>query len=510
MKSLNSIFYTVHQMFHSWPAGHTYKHLKREVLLNLINERETYCTKLQMHLDKQELSYMDAVLEINARDTDEAIPPALGDFILGAISLTTDTPIYIIYPTVERTQDVNRMPVTTNIPNVEYLFRKDINKAKTHSPDLVVVVYNGLNYYAPTAPREVAAMTCDCTTASTQLEDAVNLIKCVVGDLPPSSAHDSLSKSLRFMGAAQGLLEGASLATGTTVGTGLPLEIPIPKASSAESVAKSAHKRVATAVGEVPPAKRPNESEEAFDKCKKKYADTVAKIAKRDTKLGPTQCPCSLNFDSFQELLQHQENEHPDKKSWKCAHCPSVSNNKGHCWSHLRKHLGKFYFYCDCRYKVTDKKTGVTQNVLCEKGFDEEIGVEFHRETHHDVGRCLCRCNYCDKPQQSLRRKLSHHESCESGPNKDGGPTHWCKEENCGYSCRGTQQLKKHMATDHHLSIGLPVPKQWKCPHCGKEFKSATGQRRHDCLTVKIRKPQKKKETQEIIGNERSLINIDF
>ena len=217
---------------------------------------------------------MDAVLEINARDTDEAIPPALGDFILGAISLTTDTPIYIIYPTVERTQDVNRMPVTTNIPNVEYLFRKDINKAKTRSPDLVVVVYNGLDYYAPTAPREVAAMTRDCTTASTQLEDAVNLIKHVVGDLPLSSARDSLSKSLWFMGAAQGLLEGASLATGTTVGTGLPIEIPIPKASSVESVAKSAHKRAATAVGEVPPAKRANESEEAFNKHKKKYADT--------------------------------------------------------------------------------------------------------------------------------------------------------------------------------------------------------------------------------------------
>ena len=303
-----------------------------------------------MHLDKQELSYMDAVLEINAHDTDEAIPPALGDFILGAISLTTDTPIYIIYLTVEHTQDVNCMPVTTNIPNVEYLFRKDINKAKTRSPDLVVVVYNGLDYYAPTAPREVAAMTHDCTTASTQLEDAVNLIKYVVGDLPPSSARDLLSKLLQFMGAAQGLLEVQAWQQEQQLVQACPLRFLTQKCLVQESVAKSAHKRVATAVREVLPVKRANESEEAFDKHKMKYADTVAKIAKRDTKLGPTQCPCSLNFDSFQELLQHQENEHPDKKSWKCAHCTSVSNNKGHCWSHSMKHLGKFYFYCDCRY----------------------------------------------------------------------------------------------------------------------------------------------------------------
>ena len=69
-------------MVYGWPDGHTFKHLKHEVLLNLIEERKAFSSKLQHHLDKLLLSYKDAVLEINSRDSDEEIPSALGDFIL--------------------------------------------------------------------------------------------------------------------------------------------------------------------------------------------------------------------------------------------------------------------------------------------------------------------------------------------------------------------------------------------------------------------------------------------
>ena len=359
-----------------------------------------------------------------------------------------------------------------------------------------MVVYNGLDYYTPTTPKEVAAMTCDTTTMSTQLDDAIGLIKKVVGDLPPSTACDSLTKSLRFMGAAQSQLEWTSLATGTTLMANVTVKVPIPKPAASESVAKSVHKRAATMVGEAPPVKRANKSDEAFAKRKKKYTDNVTKVAKRDMKLGANQCPSSLSFNTFQELLNDQDNDHPDKNSWKCAHCPSVSNSKKHCWSHSRKHLRKFYFYCDVSY------TGASKTVVCEKGFDEEIQVAFHRETHHSVRRCACRCDYCNKPQQSVRRKLKHQVICDKGHNKEGGPMHWCKEEDCRYSCRSDQSLQKHMKMDHHEALGLPMPMQWNCPQCGKEFKSSTGKKRHDCTTVKIRKPCKKKQTEPLVGNE--------
>ena len=485
-----------------WPVAHTHKHLKREVLYNLIEEWEEYATKLQFHLDKQELCYRDAVIEIQKRDGDEDIPAALSDFILVTISLTTKIPIFVIYPTVDRTTDANNRPVMKFMPNINYLFCKDANKMKSRSPDLVVVVYNGIDYYAPTAPKEIAHITRNCMTASTHIEDAVGLIDKIVLNLPPSTAWDSLMKSLKFMRAANIQLEETSLTTGTAVSTGMPIEVPIPKLASTSSVAKLAHKRVAASLGQAPPEKRKGEIDDLFASPKKKYSETVSITAARDTKLGPFQCPCLLNFTSMQELLDHQENAHPDPNTWKCVHCPSVSNSKGHCWSHSHHHLNKWYHYCDCDYlNHKDKdENGQPKKKCCKKGFDELIGVEFHRETHHNVGKCSVHCDYCDKPQQSVRQKKTHHETCSSGPNKDGAPTRWCDQEGCGYSCRTAQSLNKHMATDHPAAIGLVVAKRWKCHLCGKEFKSPQGYKGHDCTTVKVHKPRKRRAPLPDIG----------
>ena len=241
-------------------------------------------------------------------------------------------------------KDVNDRPVMKFMPNIEYLFRKDAKWAKTKSPDLIVVVYNGLDYYTPTAPKEIVHMTRNCTTASTHIEDSVGLIAKNVLDLPPSTAHDSLMKSLKFMWAVNLHLEGTSLTTGTAVSTGMLFEVPIPKTVTSSSVAKSAHKRAAASLGEAPPEKKRGETDESFASQREKYTATVSKTAARSTKMVPFQSPCSNIYTSMEELLDHQANAHPDPKTWKCAHCPSVSNSKGHCWKHAHHHLGKWCF----------------------------------------------------------------------------------------------------------------------------------------------------------------------
>ena len=48
-------------MVMGWPAQHTYKHLKWEVLVKLVEERDEMATLLQPHLNKQGLSYKEAV-----------------------------------------------------------------------------------------------------------------------------------------------------------------------------------------------------------------------------------------------------------------------------------------------------------------------------------------------------------------------------------------------------------------------------------------------------------------
>ena len=215
------------------------------------------------------------MLEINKRDGDEDIPTALGDFILAAISLTIKIPIYVIYLTCDQMREVNDWPVTKFMANIEYLFRKDANQAKTKSPDLLVVIYNGLDYYAPTAPEEIASMTRNCTTASTHIEDTVGLIDKIVVDLPSSTARESLIKSLKFMWAANLHLEGTSLTTGTALATGMLFKVPILKPASSASVAKLVHKRAAAPLGQVPPEKRKGEGEYSLTSRKKKYSETV-------------------------------------------------------------------------------------------------------------------------------------------------------------------------------------------------------------------------------------------
>ena len=160
-----------------------------------------------------------------------------------------------MYPTVECSKDNNDRPIVTNAAHTEYLFQKDANRVKNCTLDLLVVVYNGIDYYAPTAPKEVAPMMRNCTVASTHIEDAIDLVTKIVYDLPPSNARVSLSKSVKLMQAAKSHLERTLLATGTTALASLPVDVPILKVTASSVVKKTAHKRVAISIGQVPPEK---------------------------------------------------------------------------------------------------------------------------------------------------------------------------------------------------------------------------------------------------------------
>ena len=96
----------------------------------------------------------------------------------------------------------------------------------------------------------------NCVAASNLIEDAFNIIKKVIVDLPSSTVRESLTKGLKFMGAVNAHLEGTSLATGTAVVAALPVDIPIPKLAAPQRVAKMVYKRAASTLGEAPPEKK--------------------------------------------------------------------------------------------------------------------------------------------------------------------------------------------------------------------------------------------------------------
>ena len=53
----HSLFANVFQLCCNWPPGMTYKNLKRQVIVKLIDDRDEMCEKLQRNLDKSTYSY---------------------------------------------------------------------------------------------------------------------------------------------------------------------------------------------------------------------------------------------------------------------------------------------------------------------------------------------------------------------------------------------------------------------------------------------------------------------
>ena len=145
------------------------------------------------------------------------------------------------------------MPVTNYYTNVDYLFHKDKKAGK--GSDLLLMVWNGIDYYAPTLPKEIVNLTKSTTSTTTHLGDAIKLIEKVSEDRPGSTASDALTKSLTYMRAAKSHLERAQLTTGTASMMQKMPNVPVPSSLPAQSVAKIVHKCAVSTLGVAPPAK---------------------------------------------------------------------------------------------------------------------------------------------------------------------------------------------------------------------------------------------------------------
>ena len=432
------------------------------------------------------MSYKEAVTEIITQDNLEPILELLSNFILAGISVVIGHPIIVVKPSIERKQDANLIPVTNYCANVDYLFHKDKKAGK--GSDHFLMVWNGIDYYAPTLPKEIVNLTKSTTSTTTHLGDAIKLIEKVSDDIPGSTASDALMKSLRYMRAAKSHLERAQLATSTASMTQKTLDVPVQSSLPARSVAKIEHKCVASTLGVAPPAKMLKESDEAFTKRKKEYEEKVALIATRDTCLGKNQCCCGEMFEDEDSLNTHLDTVHTDPKSWICPHCGDAFSSKGKLWQHVCHHMGKYKYYCDCKYfdkKKLDEEGNPIEQV-CTKGSDEEMYILFHCKKVHGVGKAKLRCQHCNKPQISNHTKKEHEKVCKKGTTTKHETTDFC--DHYDYSCRGKGSLHNHMNVHHPEKVGLKKRKCWRCSVCGKVYKSHSGAAQHDSLKKKGKK----------------------
>ena len=208
-KSLNALFSNVHRVLHDVPSSYKYTHLKHQTVVKLIKEKDYMSGKLECHLYKTEMTYAEAVQAIiDLNGENDPIPRDLGDFFLGAISQTIDHTIFIVKLTIGKQTDANRREVTVYGVYTEYLFKGD--KAHSTGRNAIVLVYNGIDYFAPATPKAVVKLTSAASMASTHLNDAMRQVQGILDAIPPSDARAHLSKSLMYMGASKNIWKGQS------------------------------------------------------------------------------------------------------------------------------------------------------------------------------------------------------------------------------------------------------------------------------------------------------------
>ena len=104
---------------------------------------------------------------------------------------------------------------------------------------MLVMVYNGIDYYSPAVPKPIAKLTSGATIGKTFLNDAIKQIEEVFENVPPSESRQSLSKALRFMGAAKDCLTATRLTTGTAIKADGVKQIPVPEPLTSAQSAKA-------------------------------------------------------------------------------------------------------------------------------------------------------------------------------------------------------------------------------------------------------------------------------
>ena len=304
------------------------------MLTDLVEDRNDLLTSLSRHLHKSTLTYEEAVNAIRNSDNLEEIPPHLGDFIIAAISYTINRTIVLIKPTIEKYTDPKAIEKVRYNCKQEFLFSEDKGVGK--GTDLIVLVFNGFDYYAPAQPRYIIKLTRCAANAMNFIEDATAEINSIMSSVPPSDTRTTMTKALRAMGAAKGYLAGTHLATGTTVEANLPKETTVARPVPAmEAAAKVTRKRVAATLKTLAPERKEDEGEEDWKKRKTDWKDNLTKEVNRSVRLLENQCACGESFTNKAKLDDHVTTEHPDSKAWKCSVCKKVLGSKEHCWGHV-------------------------------------------------------------------------------------------------------------------------------------------------------------------------------
>ena len=212
------LWLNIHLQLGHLKRGYTWVHLKREVMMFLVNKREQIWDDMVIHVNKSSLCYKDICQHnINASNS-TPIADGTGDFIIAGAHLFLQLPIIIV--------KINRNKMETNVH--EYKCTKE-DKNLDRSKCAIFMVYNGINYYAPCLPPALRDLYYRKGHTEAHLTDVINKVQDIQQVLPTSDARATIDRALLHLHAASNLINATEVTSGAedlTAGKEAPVPHP--------------------------------------------------------------------------------------------------------------------------------------------------------------------------------------------------------------------------------------------------------------------------------------------
>ena len=381
------------------------EHFKDELIELLVTQQEDVLPLLKPQLGKSSRSYKDLILDLHAgKELQSGI-----DFYLAAAHLFVGEPVLLVKA------KVNKKP-EEGTTGPAYIFEKHylIESDKFVAPSKVQMrfIFNGVNYYTPYYKERVASVVRQGAPLMRDIQSCFWDLGDIMKRMPPGkSINSGLNVMYTYLEAAANIAARTNFATGESDTSIVeeqlaPAMNPLIAASlcKRKSTQKDAHRKKPKTV-HLPQVDISEHIEQMDKKAEKQqqstsetgekphddtglaaavavpiHAPSLSLTAEEDsrlnelleeddtTDLGTNQCVCGIEYDSWEELLQHRGLIHANNSfvcTWRYQEgdevvpCGEEFDKENSMWRHYRSvHLGKFYFYCAVKGCTSGKNGG--------------------------------------------------------------------------------------------------------------------------------------------------------